>query len=869
MVSAGSLVADGSEAKTDTTAIVNDSLLAPRSKSAIDSKIDFKAIDSIFFDLKSNTVHLFEKAQVNYGDIELVSAKIEVRFDRDELTAFPKHDTLGREIDRPFFKDPKQTFEARELTYNLATGKARVKNIVTQEGEMFIHGDLVKKLPNDESFVQRARFTTCDLEHPHFHIVARRAKIIPSDKIVTGGVMLFLNDVPTPLALPFGLFPNTTKHTSGILVPTYGESHSQDQGFFLRDGGFYWSISDYMDWRVQGDIYSRGEWRVGNNVQYRKRYKFNGRFGVDIGMVPSGEKETPNFSRTRSFRVSWSHSQDPKANQNSTFSANVNFFNTASQKNSSNISDHFNNQSNSNVAYQLRGKRFQLATTANMDYNITTGNISATFPTANFSMQPIYPFQRKIRQGNARWYESFKINYSMNATNRANGNDSTFFAQFSETLKDMQNGVKHNIPMDINIKLLGGKINWNHSVHYNQQWNFKANYRGLDTVYFPIYDPDTEEFLYDSIRINRHALLHTEHGFFITQNYSYSTSFSTQLFGMLQFKRGLLRAFRHVLSPSIGFSISPDFFTHQNGYREYEDVNGEMRRYNIFDGSPAGFPSGGKSGSINFSLGNNFEMKIRDRKDTVRGERKVKLIDRLTLNTSYNLAADSLNWAPIGLTAQTTLFKKFSINFNAQFDLYTRARDTNGRLTNRRINKFVWETGDGFLLPTSQSMSTGLSYSFSSKKQDENSAVSGTGEIFERLATFGPQWSLNINYTIGYNNRFSPGYQNTNVWGHPTAQFWSDYDQRISQTLSFGGNLDLTEKWKISFQSGYDFTNKKISQTHFTINRDLHCWNMIFTWAPFGQFKEWSFGIRLNSTMLGDVMKYDRRRTHREFDDYF
>jgi hypothetical protein len=838
--------------------------LAPRSNSAIESRIDYKAKDSIFFDLRINTVHLFEKAQVNYKDIELTAAKIEIHFDRDELTAFPKLDSLGEEVDRPFFKDERQMFEAREMVYNLATKKARIKNIVTKEDEMFIHGDVVKKLPNNEAFVQRARFTTCDLEHPHFHIVARRAKIIPSDKVVTGGAMIFLNDVPTPLAVPFGLFPNSNKRSSGILIPSYGESRSEDEGFFLRNGGFYLAMSDYADWRIEGDIYSRGAWELRNTVQYAKLYKFNGRFEFRTGMMPRGERGTLDFEQTRTTRIGWNHQQDRKANENSTFAASVDFFNKASQQNSLLIADRMDNQSTSNISYQLRLGRFNVSSTANMDYNISSGNITLVLPTINLTMSPIFPLKPKIRQGNPKWYESFNIGYSINARNTVRGNDSAFWNQ--EMLRDMQNGAIHNIPMSMNVKVLGGKITWNHTVQYREHWNFKANYRGLDTTWISVYDPETKEFLYDSIGRIRQDIIGTEYGFFTTRSYDYSTNFSTRLFGMAQFKRGLIRAFRHVMDPSIGFRISPDFETHANGWREYEDESGNIRRYNLFQGSPGGHPSGGRSGSITFNLGNNFEMKVRDKSDTVRGERNVKLIDRLTLGTSYNLAADrskgQLPWAPITLTANTTLFKKLQINYRASFSLY--ARDSN----NRPYDKFIWETGDKFLLRESESMNTGLSWTFNSKKREnaEQNRASGIGEIFEQSAVFGPDWSLNVSYTVGYTNRFEPGYRRNDIWGRPVIgqQPWSEYDRRIQQTLSFNGNLNLTEKWSISFSSGWDFIDKKISQTMLNITRDLHCWTMDFTWAPFGNYREWSFNIRLVSNMLGDVMKYDKKRTHRE-----
>jgi len=856
----------------------------PRSQSAIDNRIDYQARDSIFFDLRTNTVHLFEEAQVNYQNIELTAARINVHFDRDEITALPRLDSLGEEVGRPLFRDPQQFFEAREITYNLRTRMARVLNIVTQEDELFIHGDRVRKFPDNTAFVQRARFTTCPLEHPHWHIVAPRARIIPNDRVVTGAAMLFLNDVPTPLALPFGLFPNSQRYTSGILIPTYGESQAQGQGFFLRGGGFYWAINDFVDWRIEGDIYSQGEWALRNTWQYAVRYRFTGNLSAQIGMVPIGERgvvEGPlAFGQTRSVRVAWSHSQAPEANQNSSFSASVNFFNSASQRYSSNIADHFNNQSTSNIAYQLRfgrNNRFNLATAASLDYNISTGNINATLPSMNLSMRPIFPFQRRVRIGAPRWYESFRISYSMNAVNRVSGNDSTFFSDFNMTLREMANGVRHNIPMSMDVRLLNGFVTWNHSIQLTEHWNFEKNFRGLDTTgfnYVNIFDENNELIRIDTVPIiQRNVITHTEHGFFRAASYSYSTSLSTQLFGIARFRRGPIRAFRHVATPSIGFSISPDFQNPRNergqraGWRYFRDVDGRYVYYNLFSGSPGGNPSGGLSGSINFSLGNNFEMQVRDRSDTVRGERRVRLIDRVNISTSYNLAADSLRWAPIRLSASTRLFGNLTLTYNATFDIYARERDEDGNLTNRRINTFIWNTDQGFLLREMESMNTGLSWTWSSRDRERaDLARPASDDIFLQRTTFAPQWSLNFSYNISYRNNFRPGYQRTDIFGRPLVgePVWRDYDANILQTLSVSGHLNLTDKWSISFSSGYDFVNQQISHTMFNITRNLCCWTMTFTWAPFGQFTEWSFGIRLNSNMLGDVMQYDRRRTHRE-----
>ncbi len=653
-----------------------------------------------------------------------------------------------------------------------------------------------------------------------------------------------MNGVPTPLALPFAIFPDSDKHTSGVIIPTYGES--QAQGFYLRNGGFYWSINDYLDWRITGDIYTRGDWSLNNNIQYSKRYKFNGNFSMNYGLVQYGEKETEDYKKTKSMRVTWQHAQDPKANQNSSFSANVNYFNTASQQYSPSINDHFNNQSTSNIAYQLRiANRYNLSVTAGLDYNTGSRFINANLPTISFSMDPIYPFKRKVRKGQAKWYESFKINYSMNATNQMSAPDSIFWT--AEMLKNMKNGIRHNIPLSMDIKLFKGKLNWNHSANYTEYWYFNTITKGLDSNY-------------------QSAIIERNQGFATTRNYNYSTGFSTTLYGLLQFKRGIFRAFRHVMTPSAGFSISPDFYTYASGYRYYEDTLGFSHRYNIFEGNPYGMPSGGKSGSLNFSIGNSFEMKVRNRKDTVEGTRKIKLLESLSLSTSYNLAADSLNWAPITLSARTMLFNTISINYRAQFDLY--AKDSMGN----PYNKFLWETDRKLFRRESDNATLSVSWSPTSKnssdeKKPPSKKTADQSEIFEQPAAFNIPWRFSVGYTISYGSNYRPGYYKTNIFGKEISEeIFRKYNSRISQTLTFSGGIDLTQNWKIDFFSGYDFETRKLGLTQFNITRDLHCWTMSFNWTPFGYLKEWGFSIRLKSGMLSDALKYDKRKSFMDGD---
>ncbi|GHV72404.1 organic solvent tolerance protein OstA [Bacteroidia bacterium] len=826
---------DSLQLLTDTAVVVPKKV----SKNAIEARVDYKAKDSITFDFKNNKAYLYNKAQVNYQSIQLESGEISINFLNQELRAIPITDTAGGTSQIPHYHDQTQDFDANEMIYNFKSGKAKVKNIVTKENELFVHGQTLKKMPDNVTYSHIARFTSCDLEHPHFYIVTKRAKIIPNDKIVTGGAMLFLNDMPTPLALPFTLIPNSIKKVSGILFPTYGES--QRQGFFLQKGGFYWHVNDYLSWTITGDIFTRGDWTVSNAIRYRKRYKFNGNLNVEYGLLQNSDPIDVNYSRNKSLSVSWQHIQDAKANPNSVFSANVSFFNRSSQTYNTDLANVFQNQSNSSISYS-RNKLFGLfnfTSSASLNYNVNTSRMDASLPSTSLSLlQPIYPFRRKSRIGDAKWYESFKITYNLVERNDVSTADTSFWTK--ENFANMKTGIKHNVSSGMDIKLFKKFINWNHTANYHEYW----------------YTSMTEKGFFDTTNTAQ-LISERRNGFYTTRDYDYASSLSTTLYGMLNMPRFFLRAVRHQMQPSVSFSLRPDFYTYQSGYRYYRDSLNREFRYNIYEGMPNGNPSGYKSGNIGLSISNTLEAKLRDKKDTVTGEKKIKILEAFSIGTSYNLAADSMNWAPISINVRTMLFKKLQVNYSSSFSMY--ARDTVGR----QINKYVWkEGGIRALLKETERVNLSLSWSLSPPGKDgketppptvhvRQSPFSDDLQFITDRTDFSIPWSLTLSYSFQYNIVYDQA-------------MTRHYRQTLTQTLNVSGDITLTEKWKIAMQSGFDFRERKLSTTSFSFKRDLHCWQMSFNWVPFGNYKEWSFSIKANSSMLSSALKYDKAHSYLE-----
>ena len=843
----------------------------------LDSRVDYSATDSIFFDVAGQKVLLYGDADLKYDQIHLQAAFVEIDFRKNELFAMGMPDSLGVIRGNPVFTEGPQSFESKQLRYNFETERGRTVDVITEEADGYLHGGVVKIQPDRVVHVQDGKYTTCDDPEPHFHIAFRKAKLIPDDKIVSSVAFLVIEGVPMPLFLPFGFFPNKRGQASGILMPSYGES--AERGFYLENGGFYWGINDYMDLSLRGDIYSRGSWglRLGSN--YRVRYRYTGNFNLSYAINIQGERDLPGYARNRDFRVVWSHNQDPKARPNSTFRASVNAGSSqASRFNPISDQDYLTNTFSSNISYTASwAGRYNFSANARHSQNTINRTVDLSLPELAFSVNRFYPFRRAQVSGPTRWYEDINMSYNMNARNELRTLDSLLFEP--ETWSQMRSGVNHVIPISYSTQVLN-HLNLNSNINYNERWYFQTIEKTWDEQLYIIQGGDT---IYGRERID------TIPGFRAARDFNISTGLSSRLYGMMQFRRGPVRAVRHVVSPSISLSYRPDFADPFWGYYQtyYNPRLDREVRYSVFEGGMYPGPQANRSGNIGFSLTNNLEMKVRDRRDTLDGERKIALIDNLSIAGGYDLARDSLNWSDIRVSARTRLFGDLNINFSSAFTIY--ARDSLGNY----IDRYIWEDGGKYFQLNNTSWSFALTYTFRSRSggrqpgagggmQDPSGGMQGPPEMnahgmpdqpgameeglppdggpgsIEALAhgiDYTVPWSLNLNYSFMYNSRYLHAIRN--------------YDRDVIQSLGISGDLRLTPKWRIGFRSGFDFRQKEFTYTSVDLYRDLHCWEMTLNWVPFGYMKRYMFTIRVKSSVLQDL-KLTRQTHHldRGFPDF-
>lgn len=831
---------------------VSDSLLLPqdtivikgdikKKKSAISSKVEYTANDSICLDMSKQKVYMYREAEIKYDKIIQKAAFIEIDFNTSILRALPKPDSTGKSYGKPEFTEGDQSFTSEEMQYNFKTRKGMIKNVITKEGEGYLHGEVVKKMDNDVSNMRHGGYTTCDLEQPHYSIRFSKAKVIPNNKIVTGPAYMSIEGVPLPLVLPFGLFPNKKGQTSGIIIPTYGESNNR--GFYLENGGYYFGISDYMELRLVGDVYSHGSWAVKPIFNYKKRYKYNGALNFNYAINNEGIKESPSYTHSRDFRLTWSHRQDPKARPKSQFNANVNFgSSTFNRYNPVSAQDHLTNTFGSSISYSTNFKnKVNFSAALRHTQNTTNKSLSLTLPDVSLSTNRFNPFRKKGKASDLKWYDNISISYAMSARNEINIHESTLFKP--QMWDSLENGMQHKIPISLSLKVLKF-FTLSNSIDFTERWYSKSIvkhwvndslFTGNDTVVGYI---DT-----DTIR-----------GFKAGRDFSFNSSLNTTLYGMLQFKKGPVRAIRHVFKPSVSFSLRPDFGSPSFGYwKEVQtDTLRRFQRYSIFSDEIFGSPPDGKSGRLGFNISNNLEMKVRSRQDTVTGMKKIMLIESLTIGTSYDLARDSLKWSPVSLSARTTLFKKLQVQYSASYDPYV--QDTLGRA----LNKFEWDVNHRLLRRENTSWNFSLAYSFGSGKNDKTKKKSplATPEQMQEIAT-NPQgyidwdnpWSLNFTYNLRFTGQLVPATGNVK--------------RDMVQTLGFNGDINITPKWKLSLTSGYDFEGKKLSYTSVNVYRDLHCWEMRFNWIPTGYLKSWNFYIKVKASVLQDL-KLNRKKDFRD-----
>lgn len=810
-----------------------------KSEDAINAPVEYHAADSISFDLKHRKVYLYKDSEIDYDKINLKSANIEIDFPTDIINAFGRIDSTGKLVDKPVFTEGGKEYSSDTMRYNYKTKKGYIKKVKTREGEGYLHGKTIKKMPDNTINVRHGSYTTCSLDDPHFELRYTKAKVIPKDKIVSGPAYMVIEDVPIPFILPFGFFPNKQGQQSGILVPSYGESNNR--GFFFENGGYYWGISDKIDLQLTGDIYTKGSWALEPRLRYKKRYGYSGSFSGGYTVNKTGEPGTESYQVSKDFSIRWTHSQDPKARPNSRFTSNVNIVtNSYNQFNPVSTQDYLSNTFQSSISYQTNFDN-KIFLTASMNHNQNTLNrtVNITLPQLSISANKFYPFRSKQRSGSLKWYENISVGYKMDARNQLNTYD-TLLTFDNDMIARFENGMKHTVPINSSIKLLK-YFNWSNSINFTERWYTKTIRK------------DFEANLNDSIP--GEVVIDTVPGFEAALEFSFSSSISTRLYGMLNFKKGPVKAIRHVMNPSVSFSYRPDFSKSFYGYydRYYNHNTGTYEEYSIFQNGIYGYPSSGESGSLNFSLSNNLEMKVRTPNDSVQEDKKIKLIENLSLSTSYNMAADSLNWSILRVSGRTRLFDKVNLQYSSAWDPYV--FDT---ALNRRVNKFVLNEEGKFLRRTNTSWKFGLNLSFSDTDWKEMRASDeGTEAEMEQIKQNADQyfrwdnkWSVNLDYTFHYTNAYQ--------------QSLDEYERKVIQTLNFNGSVNVTDKWKFRVRSGYDFKQKELSYTSLNIYRDLHCWQMSFNWIPYGGYKSWNFTIQAKSSLLQDL-KLEKKKDFRDY----
>jgi lipopolysaccharide assembly outer membrane protein LptD (OstA) len=868
------LISQETESFTNDTSTVRQDTLQQKTDTIksrppiIDSEVDYSAKDSIKF--TKGKVFLYGDASVNYQDVMLTAYQIELDLDSSLAYAEGRIDSLGNEEGLPIFKDPGGEYTMRTIRYNFETEKAIIEHVVTEQGEGYIVSKRAKKHKNNIYHLKNGKYTTCSYhDHPHFYLNLTKAKVIPGKKIITGPAYLVLEDVIMPVGIPFGFVPSTSKYSSGFILPAYGEE--SNRGFFLRDGGYYWAANDYFDLSLSGDIYTNGSWGSRLASRYKKRYKFSGSFNFQYITNITSEKELPDYNKTTDLSISWSHSQDAKANPFRRVSANVNFSTSSFHRN--NVGSIINprqlaqNTQRSSISYsrQWPGSPFNFSANLQHSQNSRDTTIDLTMPNLTLTMNRLYPFKNKNKVGsNEAWYEKISLSYTGNASNRISTKESEVLN--SSLTEDWRNGMQHSIPVGMNFKLFR-HFTLSPSFNYTERWYLKSIEKE--------YDSDQQ----------RVVVSDTTQGFNRVYDYSFSVGTQTKLYTFFRPSRWLfgdgIQALRHMMTPSVSLSYRPDFGAPKYGYYdwfEYYDPNrDEVLRhdYSKYEGAMYGVPGKGESGSMSIGLNNNLEMKIKSRKDTT-GFKKIPILESLNIRTSYNFLADSMNWSKINMSGRTKILGT-SINYNAVYDPYALQLNDQGRPV--RVNQLLWKSKKKLARFENASLSFGFSFgdkTFKKEKEVEDSEESADGELageqtngllnnFDspqnetpsspdneavRYAEFSIPWNLSINY-------------NMRIVQDEFDENKMDYNKKLTADISLNGNLELTEKWSFTFSSGYNLDRKEISHTNVRINRDLHCWSMSFNLVPVGSYKSYFFTIAVNSSMLRDL-KYEKRSHARD-----
>jgi len=807
-------------------------------------------------DLDSNKVYYYGNAEVKYDDITISAAVMEFDMKNQTVKAYGRQDSLGVWQDRPHFTQGSDSYDADEMMFNFNTQKGVITKVFTAQSEGYIHGDHIKRMSDGSLNMKGASFTTCDKrDHPHFEFRFNKGRLIPDDVIVTGPIFITIEEVPLPIGLPFALLPNKKGQTSGLIMPSYGESTTQ--GFYLQDGGWYFVLNDRMDLQLLGTIYIRGSWGLNPIFRYVERYKHSGTFNLAVNHNVVGTQGASDYYKGTGYKIMWTHKQDPKARPNSSFSASVNMISPNYNKyNAKTTSDYLSNEFQSSIAYQTNiAQKLFITINGNQSQNTLNHKISMTLPSLTMTVNRFYPLKNVGKQGKKHWYKDFNLNYALNAKNVINMADSLFFPSLdtpqwgtafgdywnNNWLTNMQNGIQQKVSANLPVKLL-------------RYFTWTSSFNFTDRMYF---DSETKEWIPETVvdgdTIAAHLQTNTVRGFGNTMNFDVNSRLTTKIYGIKYFKRGYLRAVRHVFTPTIGFSYTPDFSTEfWNYYDYYLNADGERVLYNRFAKGIFGSPGQTESGQITYDFGNNLEIKVRSKSDTVTGMKTVKLIESLSLSGNYDLSKDSLNFSYLSVSGRTTLFKKLNIQYSSIWDPYAIMEG------NTRINQLeILRSGRPFNKKSS-TWNFSLSYSLSNdtfkKKQKDNKPTlppqpveSSEEEYFDIINNFGNyvDWTTPWRLTLSYQLRYSNNVNYLNFVGTP--------NNKTVQTLGATGEITPTPNWKVTFQTGWDFTTNKLSYTSLGFYRDLHCFEMSFNWIPIGNYKSWNFQINVKAQMLKDL----------------
>ena len=868
-------------AKKD-SALVLDSI--PR-KNGLEAPVSYQAKDSIVM-TGANWAFLYGASDVKYQQIQLQSERIEMNMDSSLVYATFGKDTLGNEFGYPVFIDGQQQYESKSMRYNFGTKKGYITDVITQQGEGYVTAGRTKKTEGDALNMVGGRYTTCDEhEHPHFYIKMTKAKVRPNKDIVTGPVYMVFEDVPLyPIGLPFCFFPFSDSYSSGVIMPTFGDESTR--GFYLRDGGYYFALSDYMDLAVTGEIYTKGSWGLSARSNYRKRYKYSGSFNASYLVTRLGDKGLPDYSKSKDFKLNWTHTQDPKANPYRSFSASVNFSTSSYDRNNMNsfypgsqgFADANQNTKGSsiNITQRFPNNPFTISATMNVNQRSKDSTISLTLPDITVTMSRIYPFKRKNKVGKDRWYEKISMSYNGYLRNSIDTKENLLFK--SSLVKDWKNAMQHQIPISATFSLFK-YLNLSPTVNYTERWYTNKIEKGYDMQKKQVVAQDTT------------------YGFYRVYNFNAALSASTTLYGFykpLSFLGDKVQMIRHRFEPSVSLSYAPDFGDSRFGFWKdvvYEDQYGKEQRvtYSPFENGMFGTAARGKTGSLNFQIDNNIEMKIKSDRDST-GERKISLIDKLSLGMSYNMAADSFKWSDLNVGLRIKFSKSYTLNLNGTFDTYTYGYDEKTGAV-RRVNIPRWQAGKGF--GRLRQTGTSFSYTFNNDtfakwfgkkdKEDKSDQASlgqdgendpqleqiadgekpkkNSGSLREAKKNSGDvdsygylvqkvPWSLSFNYSMQLRyGDFDPSKL--------------EYKYKLTHALSFNGNIQPTKNWKFNFNATYDFDTHKISYMTCNITRDMHCWQMTASFVPVGPYKSYTFNIAVSSSLLKDL-KWRKSSNYRD-----